>query len=130
MDSIDEMLETLDDRIGDNYFLKKVINSKDFKKYVEEIKKYTLDRLSDKVFFTYEKFRNKVENVIGSADLIDLYCEITLKELLRENKIIKIKNKFVAKEMFIKMFLVIDSFNSLDEKEKEYITSNILVDSI
>ena len=40
MDSIDEMLETLDDRIGDNYFLKKVINSKDFKKYVEEIKKY------------------------------------------------------------------------------------------
>lgn len=130
MDSIDDMLETLDERIGNNYFLNKVINSKDFKKYVEEIKKYTLDRLSDEVFFTYEKFRNKTESVIGSADLIDLYCETALKELLKENKIIKIKNKFVAKEMFIKMFLVIDSFNSLDEKEKEYITSNILVDSI
>lgn len=130
MDLIDEMLETLDDRIGNNYFLKKVINSKDFKKYVEEVKKYTLERLSDQVFFTYEKFRNKVESIIGSADLIELYCEISLKELLMENKIIKIKNKFVAKEMFTKMFLIIESFNSLDEKEKEYITSNILVDSI
>lgn len=55
---------------------------------------------------------------------------MALKELLEENKIIKIKNKFVAKEIFVKMFLVIDSFNSLDEKEKEYITNNILVDSI
>lgn len=130
MNSIDDMLETLDERIGNNYFLNKVINSKEFKKYVEEVKKYTLERLSDQVFFTYEKFRNKVENIIGSADLIELYCEIALKELLKENKIIKIKNKFVAKEMFTKMFLIIESFNSLDEKEKEYITSNILVDSI
>lgn len=130
MDSIDEMLETLDERIGNNYFLNKVINSKDFKKYVEEIKKHTLERISNEIFFTYEKFRNKIENIIGSTDLIDLYCEITLKELLKENKIIKIKNKFVAKEMFTKMFLIIESFNSLDEKEKEYITSNILVDSI
>lgn len=130
MDSIDDMLETLDERIGNNYFLNKVINSKDFKEYVEEIKKHTLERISNEIFFTYEKFRNKVENVIGSADLIDLYCEITLKELLKENKIIKIKNKFVAKEIFAKMFLIIESFNSLEEKEKEYITSNILVDSI
>lgn len=130
MNSIDEMLETLDDRIGNNYFLKKVINNKDFKKYVEEIKKHTLERLSGEVFFTYEKFRNKAKNILSSADLFDLYCEITLKELLKENKIIKIKNKFVAKEMFTKMFLIIESFNSLDEKEKEYITSNILVDSI
>lgn len=130
MDSIDDMLETLDDRIGNNYFLKKVINSEGFKKYIKEVKKYAMERLSDEVFFTYEKFKNKIENVIGSADLIDLYCEITLKELLKENKIIKIKNKFVAKEMFTKMFLIIESFNSLEEKEKEYITSNILVDSI
>ena len=130
MNSIDDMLETLDERIGNNYFLNKVINSKDFKKYVEEIKKYTLERLSDQVFFTYEKFRSKTETVVGSVDLIDLYCELALKELLKENKIIKIKNKFVAKEMFVKMFLVIESFNSLEEKEKEYITSNILVDSI
>jgi len=130
MDSIDEMLETLDDRIGNNYFLKKVISSEDFKKYIKEVKKYTMERLSDEVFFTYEKFRNKAESVIGSADLIELYCEMALKELLEENKIIKIKNKFVAKEIFVKMFLVIESFNSLDEKEKEYITSNVLVDSI
>lgn len=130
MDSIDEMLETLDERIGNNYFLNKVIKNQNFKKYVEEVKKHTLERLSNEVFFTYEKFRNKVENIIGSADLIDLYCELTLKELLEENKIIKIKNKFVAKEIFSKMFLVIESFNSLEEKEKEYITSNILVDSI
>lgn len=130
MDLIDDMLETLDERIGNNYFLNKVIKNQNFKKYVEEVKKHTLERLSNEVFFTYEKFRNKVENIIGSADLIDLYCELTLKELLKENKIIKIKNKFVAKEMFAKMFLVIESFNSLEEKEKEYITSNILVDSI
>nr|DAF07367.1 MAG TPA: hypothetical protein [Caudoviricetes sp.] len=130
MNSIDDMLETLDERIGNNYFLNKVINNKDFKKYVEEIKKHTLERISNEIFFTYEKFRNKVENIIGSADLIELYCEIALKELLKENKIIKIKNKFVAKEMFTKMFLIIESFNSLEEKEKEYITSNILVDSI
>lgn len=130
MDSIDKMLETLDERIGNNYFLNKVIKNQNFKKYVEEVKKHTLERLSNEVFFTYEKFRNKVENIIGSADLIDLYCELTLKELLEENKIIKIKNKFVAKEIFSKMFLVIESFNSLEEKEKEYITSNILVDSI
>lgn len=130
MDLIDDMLETLDERIGNNYFLNKVIKKQNFKEYVEEVKKHTLERLSNEVFFTYEKFRNKVENIIGSADLIDLYCELTLKELLKENKIIKIKNKFVAKEMFAKMFLVIESFNSLEEKEKEYITSNILVDSI
>jgi len=130
MDSIDDMLETLDERIGNNYFLNKVIKNQNFKKYVEEIKKHTLERISNEIFFTYEKFRNKVENIIGSADLIELYCEITLKELLKENKIIKIKNKFVAKEMFTKMFLIIESFNSLEEKEKEYITSNILVDSI
>lgn len=130
MNTVDEMLETLDERIGNNYFLNKVIKNQNFKKYVEEVKKHTLERLSNEVFFTYEKFRNKVENIIGSADLIDLYCELTLKELLEENKIIKIKNKFVAKEIFSKMFLVIESFNSLEEKEKEYITSNILVDSI
>lgn len=130
MDLIDDMLETLDERIGNNYFLNKVIKNQNFKKYVEEVKNISLERLSNEVFFTYEKFRNKVENIIGSADLIDLYCELTLKELLEENKIIKIKNKFVAKEMFTKMFLVIESFNSLEEKEKEYITSNILVDSI
>lgn len=130
MDLIDDMLETLDERIGNNYFLNKVIKNQNFKKYVEEVKKHTLERLSNEVFFTYEKFRNKVENIIGSADLIDLYCELTLKELLKENKIIKIKNKFVVKEIFSKMFLVIESFNSLEEKEKEYITSNILVDSI
>lgn len=130
MDLIDDMLETLDERIGNNYFLNKVIKNQNFKKYVEEVKKHTLERLSNEVFFTYEKFRNKVENIIGSADLIELYFEISLKELLEENKIIKIKNKFVAKEMFAKMFLVIESFNSLEEKEKEYITSNILVDSI
>lgn len=130
MDSIDDMLETLDERIGNNYFLNKVIKNQNFKKYVEEVKKHTLERLSNEVFFTYEKFRNKVENIIGSADLIDLYCELTLRELLKENKIIKIKNKFVAKEMFTKMFLIIESFNSLEEKEKEYIISNILVDSI
>lgn len=130
MDSIDEMLETLDERIGNNYFLKKVISSEGFKKYIKEVKKYAMERLSDEVFFTYEKFKNKIENVIGSADLIELYCEMALKELLEENKIIKIKNKFVAKEIFVKMFLVIESFNSLDEKEKEYITSNVLVDSI
>lgn len=130
MDSIDEMLKTLDDRIGNNYFLEKIINNKDFKRHVEEIKKYTFERLSDQVFFTYEKFKSKAENVLGSADLFDLYCEVALKELLKENKIIKIKNKFVAKEMFTKILLVSESFNSLDEKEKEYITSNILVDSI
>lgn len=130
MNTVDEILETLDDRIGNNYFLKKVINNKDFKKYVEEIKKHTLERLSDEVFFTYEKFRNKAENILGSADLFDLYCEMALKELLKEKKIIKIKNKFVVKEMFTKIFLVFESFNSLDEKEKENITSNILVDSI
>lgn len=130
MDSIDDMLETLDERIGNNYFLKKVINNKDFKRHIEEIKKYTFERLSDQVFFTYEKFRSKAENVLGSADLFELYCETALKELLKENKIIKIKNKFVAKEMFVKMFLLVESFNSLDEKEKENITSNILVDSI
>lgn len=130
MDSIDEMLKTLDDRIGNNYFLEKVINNKDFKRHIEEIKKYTFERLSDQVFFTYEKFRSKAENVLGSADLFELYCETALKELLKENKIIKIKNKFVAKEMFTKILLVAESFNSLDEKEKEYITSNILVDSI
>lgn len=65
MDSIDEMLETLDDRIGNNYFLKKVINSEGFKKYIKEVKKYAMERLSDEVFFTYEKFKNKIENVIG-----------------------------------------------------------------
>lgn len=56
MDSIDDMLETLDERIGNNYFLKKIIDSKDFRKYIEEVKRYTLQHLSDQVFFTYEKF--------------------------------------------------------------------------
>lgn len=130
MNSIDDMLETLDERIGNNYFLKKIIDSKDFRKYIEEVKRYTLEHLSDQVFFTYEKFKRKVESIVGSADLIDLYCEMALKELLKEKKIIKIKNKFVVKEMFTKIFLVFESFNSLDEKEKENITSDILVDSI
>ena len=56
MDSIDDMLETLDERIGNNYFLKKIIDSKDFRKYIEEVKRYTLQHLSDQVFFTYEKY--------------------------------------------------------------------------